>query len=184
MPSPSPLRGGSRRRRGDGVVAAVARRSILRSALAATPTPSGGCASHLPPKGGESAPMTSRYPAIAPDILALFAARGRRARRRAHHAAGRPVPRHGGRRSSPPHFPHRKRDRRSALPASRIHHSRLPRPHRHAGRTRRAATPISARCSASAARAATSSFRPASRISATATRPPPTPARWPTPMRC
>ena len=78
--------------------------------------------------------MTSRYPAIAPDILALFAARGAATGRRAGHPAGRPVPRHGRRGSAPPHLPHRERDRRHALPAPRIHHPRLPRPHRQPGR--------------------------------------------------
>ena len=91
--------------------------------------------------------------------------------RRPGPSAGRPVPRHGRRRSAPPHLPDRERDRRGALPAARIHHPRLPRPHRVAGRHAAAATPIWARCSASAARAATSSFRPASRTSARPTSP-------------
>ena len=63
--------------------------------------------------------MTSRYPAIAPDILNLFAARGAACGRGAGAAAGRPVPRHGRRGSAPPHLPDRERDRRDAVPAAR-----------------------------------------------------------------
>ena len=130
---------------------------------------------------GESEPrMTSRYPAIAADILALFAARGAEPVDVPVHPAGRPVPRHGRRGSAPPHLPHRERDRRRRCASGPNSPSPSASTTSPAAPTRRAAMPISARCFASAARAATNSSRPASRISARPTPPRPTRARSPT----
>ena len=104
---------------------------------------------------------------------------GRGAARRARPAACRSVSRHGRRGAPAAHLPVGKRDRRDAVPAPRIHHSGLPAPSRHRGKPGSAAMAMSARCSGSAAPAATNSCRPASRISAIRTALRRMRGRWP-----